>query len=146
MSHFAVSNPKSLFHYTITVELIPILNLRLVDASLYKQTLHKLVTGSYLIASTILSHVSPRDKFLQYEADEKRKLKNFPTARELREAKERAASRLKREQDEAAKVGLIVSMLLISICTFLTRSKKKRPIKDTHSRTNKVRCGKSIIT
>jgi DNA-directed RNA polymerase III subunit RPC3 len=65
--------------------------------------------------------MSPRDKFLQYEAEEKNKLKNFPTARELREAKERAAARLKREQDEAAKIGLT-----------------KRLVKETNSRSNKV--------
>lgn len=88
---------------------------------MYKQALLKLVTNSYLIASTILSHISPQDKFLQYEAEEEKKLKNFPTARELREARERAAARLKREQDEAAKVGLT-----------------KCSTKDVNSRSNKV--------
>ncbi|KAF8163124.1 hypothetical protein B0H34DRAFT_694196 [Crassisporium funariophilum] len=74
--------------------------------SLYNQTLHKLVSGSYLKPSTVLSHLSPRDKCIQYEAEEKRKITGFPTAKELREAKDIAQARLKREEEEAEQVGL----------------------------------------
>ncbi|KAJ2931355.1 hypothetical protein H1R20_g5712, partial [Candolleomyces eurysporus] len=74
--------------------------------SVYNQALRKLVSGSYLRASTPLSHVSPKDRLIQYEIEEKKKIAGFPTAKQLREAKEVAEARLKREDDEAEKVGL----------------------------------------
>ncbi|KAJ6488649.1 RNA polymerase III subunit RPC82-domain-containing protein [Mycena vitilis] len=74
--------------------------------SVYSQALHALVTASYLKPSTVLSHISPRDKRMRYEAEEKAKIVNFPTAKELREAREAADARLKREEEEAEKVGL----------------------------------------
>ncbi|KIM57099.1 hypothetical protein SCLCIDRAFT_1219780 [Scleroderma citrinum Foug A] len=76
------------------------------STSVYSQSLYKLVSEAYLKPSTVLSHQSPRDKRLKYEADEKAKLSGLPTARELREAKETADARLKREDEEAEKVGL----------------------------------------
>jgi len=78
-----------------------------VETKQYKQVLLKLVSASYLKPSTILSHLSPRDKCIQYEAEEKRKIIGFPTAKELREAKEVAQARLKREEEEAEQVGLV---------------------------------------
>ncbi|KAJ7470343.1 RNA polymerase III subunit RPC82-domain-containing protein [Mycena latifolia] len=75
-------------------------------ATVYSQALHALVTAAYLKPSTILSHVSPRDKRIRYEAEEKAKIAGFPTAKELREARESAEARLKREEEEAEKVGL----------------------------------------
>lgn len=48
---------------------------------------------------------------MEYEKDERAQLKNFPTAKELREAKEKAEARLKREHDEAMKIGLTVCSL-----------------------------------
>ncbi|KAL0947320.1 hypothetical protein HGRIS_013439 [Hohenbuehelia grisea] len=72
----------------------------------YKQALFKLVSSCYLKPSTILSHISPRDKRIQYEAEEKAKISGFPTAKELRQAKETAEARLKREEEEAEKVGM----------------------------------------
>ncbi|PIL23836.1 hypothetical protein GSI_13587 [Ganoderma sinense ZZ0214-1] len=70
------------------------------------QTLHKLIEAEYLKPSTVISHLSPRDKRIRYEAEEKRKISGFPTTKELREAKEVAESRLKREEDEAEQVGM----------------------------------------
>ncbi|KAI0747956.1 RNA polymerase III subunit RPC82-domain-containing protein [Daedaleopsis nitida] len=70
------------------------------------QTLHKLVGEGYLKPSTILSHLSPRDKRIRYEAEEKRKISGFPTAKEMREAKEVAEARMKREEEEAEQVGM----------------------------------------
>ncbi|EAU88388.2 hypothetical protein CC1G_05154 [Coprinopsis cinerea okayama7 len=72
----------------------------------HKQALYKLVSGSYLKASTPRSHVSPRDRLIQYEIEEKKKIVGFPTAKQLREAKEVAEGRLKREDDESEKIGL----------------------------------------
>ncbi|EKM55648.1 uncharacterized protein PHACADRAFT_121372 [Phanerochaete carnosa HHB-10118-sp] len=73
--------------------------------SLYSQAFHKLVEASYLKPSTVLSHQSPRDKRIQYGAEEKAKLSGFPTAKELRQAKEVAEARLRREEEEAEKIG-----------------------------------------
>ena len=67
------------------------------------QSFHKLVDASYLKPSTILSHQSPRDKRIKYEAEEKAKISGFPTAKELRQAKEVADARLRREEEEAEK-------------------------------------------
>ena len=63
--------------------------------------------GSYLKPSTILSHISPRDKRIKYEAEEKLKISGFPTAKQLREAKEIVDARLKREEEEAEKIGMV---------------------------------------
>ncbi|KAF8721906.1 hypothetical protein AX14_010116 [Amanita brunnescens Koide BX004] len=77
----------------------------LKGASVYQQALHKLVAGAYLKPSTVLSHISPRDKQIKYEAEERSKISGIPTAKELREAKELAGARLKREE-EAETVGM----------------------------------------
>ncbi|KII88926.1 hypothetical protein PLICRDRAFT_91400 [Plicaturopsis crispa FD-325 SS-3] len=74
--------------------------------SAHSQALYKMVNSFYLKPSTILSHFSPRDKRIKYEAEEKAKIAGFPTAKELRHAKETAEARLKREEEEAEKVGL----------------------------------------
>ncbi|PFH49102.1 hypothetical protein AMATHDRAFT_148437 [Amanita thiersii Skay4041] len=74
--------------------------------AVYQQALHRLVSGCYLKPSTMLSHISPRDKQIQYEAEEKAKVTGIPTAKELRQMKEAALARLKREEEEAEKVGL----------------------------------------
>jgi hypothetical protein len=77
------------------------------DSTVYAQALHKLVTSFYLKPSTALSHISPRDKRISYETEEKAKITGFPTAKELRLAREVAAGRLKREEEEAEKVGIV---------------------------------------
>ncbi|KAJ3778575.1 RNA polymerase III subunit RPC82 helix-turn-helix domain-containing protein [Lentinula raphanica] len=73
---------------------------------IYSQALHKLVSLRYLKPSTISSHISPRDKRIRYEAEEKAKISGFPTSRQLREAKETAEARLNMEEAEAEKIGL----------------------------------------
>ena len=79
----------------------------LVAIDIYSQAIHRLVLASYLKPSTIWSHVSPRDKRLQYEAEERAKIIGFPTAKELREAKQVAETRLRLEEEEAERVGLV---------------------------------------
>ncbi|KAF8630401.1 hypothetical protein AX15_002954 [Amanita polypyramis BW_CC] len=76
------------------------------NTAVYQHALHKLVAGAYLKPSTVLSHISPRDKRIKYEAEEKSRISGIPTAKELREAKELAGIRLKREEEEAEKAGL----------------------------------------
>lgn len=73
--------------------------------------------GSYLKPSTILSHISPRDKRIKYEAEEKLKIPGFPTAKQLREAKEIVDARLKREEEEAEKIGMVSDIRVIeNVC------------------------------
>lgn len=78
-----------------------------IETTKYRQTIQKLVSASYLVPSTVLFHISPRDKLLQYEQEEKNQIRNVPTAKALREAKERAEARLNRELAESLKIGLI---------------------------------------
>lgn len=92
-----------------------------LDTSVYSQALHKLVSNAYLAPSTILSHYSPHDKLFQYEMEEKSKIKNFPTAKELIHAKEIAETRLKQELEEAMKTGL-------TVCLYLRFVHKQEPI------------------
>ncbi|EPT00131.1 hypothetical protein FOMPIDRAFT_1030603 [Fomitopsis schrenkii] len=72
----------------------------------YSQALHKLVDGHYLGPSTVLSHLSPRDKRIRYEGEEKAKISGFPTAKELKHARETAEARIKREEEEAEQIGM----------------------------------------
>ncbi|KAF5391807.1 hypothetical protein D9757_001724 [Collybiopsis confluens] len=72
----------------------------------YSQALYKLVSKHYLKPSTVSSHISPRDKRIQYEAEEKAKISGFPTSKQLREARVIVEARLKREEEEAEKIGL----------------------------------------
>ena len=80
-------------------------------AALLAQTLYKLVDAGYLKPSTVMSHVSPREKRIRYEAEEKKKISGFPTAKELRETKEVAEARLRREEEEAEQIGMVVYIL-----------------------------------
>lgn len=96
----------------------------------YTQALHALVTAGYLKPSTILSHLSPRDKRIRYEGEEKAKIVGFPTAKELREAKETAEARLKREEEEAEKVGIVSVLrvcrgILCKPCSYFCEQKRK---------------------
>lgn len=75
--------------------------------------MHKLVEEAYLKPATVMSHLSPRDKRIRYEAEEKRKISGFPTAKELREAKEVAEARLKREEEEAEQVGMVSCFVFV---------------------------------
>ncbi|KAF9532367.1 hypothetical protein CPB83DRAFT_807708 [Crepidotus variabilis] len=76
------------------------------NISQHHQTFHKLVAGSYLKPATILSHLSPRDRIMKYEAEERRKITGFPTAKELRQVKEVAEARVRREDEGEEQIGL----------------------------------------
>ena len=65
--------------------------------------LYKLVSEGYLRPSTALSHISPREKLIQYEAEEVGKKSGFLTAKEVRQAKEVARVRVRREEQEEVK-------------------------------------------
>jgi DNA-directed RNA polymerase III subunit RPC3 len=81
--------------------------LSLTSPPAYEQALHKLVTAQYLKASTVLSHQSPRDKLIKYEAEERQKLAGLPTSRQLSECRDLAEARLRREEREAEKIGIV---------------------------------------
>lgn len=85
----------------------------LLGPAVYSQVLHKLVESSYLKPATILSHQSPQDKRIKYETEEKAKISGFPTAKQIREAKEVAEARLRREEEEAEKIGMVRFCFLV---------------------------------
>ncbi|KZV69059.1 hypothetical protein PENSPDRAFT_652745 [Peniophora sp. CONT] len=72
----------------------------------YAQALHKLVSAAYLKPATLLSHKSPRDKIIEYEKEEKAKLMGIPAAKELRQARELAELRFRREEEAAERIGM----------------------------------------
>ncbi|KAK2467069.1 hypothetical protein APHAL10511_001327 [Amanita phalloides] len=76
------------------------------SAAVYQQALHKLVAGSYLKPSTVLSHISTREKRIKYEVEERSRISGIPTAKQLREAKELVGIRLKREDEAAEKISM----------------------------------------
>lgn len=71
--------------------------------------LYQLVSEGYLRSSTELSHISPREKLIQYEVEEVGKKTGFLTAKELRQAKIAAWTRRRREEQEEVteKTGLV---------------------------------------
>lgn len=75
--------------------------------TVHRGVMHKLVSENYLKPSTVLSHVSPADKQIKYEGEEKAKISGFPTAKELKQAKQVAEARMRREEEEAGKAGLV---------------------------------------
>ena len=93
--------------HSACVHLCWYLLLRFAGPSIYSQALHKLVESSYLKPSTVLSHVSPRDRRIKYDAEEKAKINGFPTAKQLKEAREVVTARIKREDEEAEKIGMV---------------------------------------
>ncbi|KAK7440228.1 RNA polymerase III subunit C82 [Stygiomarasmius scandens] len=101
LDHGKLTAPQILQHLGVSPS-----NAKIKSTSVYTQALHRLVSLRYLKPSTVLSHISPKDKLIQYESEEKAKISGFPTARQLREAKEMAHARLKKEEAEAEKIGL----------------------------------------
>jgi hypothetical protein len=75
----------------------------------YKEVLYRLVSEGYFRPSSALSHISPREKLIQYEVEEVGKKTGFLTAKELRQAKEAAWARVQREEQEEVreKTGIV---------------------------------------
>ena len=112
----------------------PLILTPLTAPAKYSQALHKLVDGHYLRPSTVLSHLSPRDKRIRYEAEEKAKISGFPTAKELKQAKETAEARIKREEEEAEQIGMVCPCTLchrgVQHNTYsFTETESKRPVR-----------------
>lgn len=125
------------------MRILPLISVSVAGTAEYVQAIHKLVSASYLKPSTILSHVSPRDKRIKYEAEEKAKITGFPTTKELREAKEVAEARLRREEEQAENVGL-VSYMTLNHLKFLQLFCLARNVKQEATLiTNHSRCAQS---
>lgn len=84
----------------------------LLEYAKYTQALYTLVSSSYLKPSTVLSHQSASDKRIKYYSEEKAKVVGYPTTKQLREAKEVAEARLKREVEEVENIGLVSSFYI----------------------------------
>lgn len=111
-------------------------------ASESKEVLCKLVSEGYLRPSTALSHISPREKLIQYEGEEVGKKSGFLTAKELRQAKEAARARMRREEQEVTEKNGIVSTCgscgTTNAQSYSVFQKRSEP-KEGGRRTSKVR-------
>lgn len=108
-----------------------------------KETLYKLVSEGYLRPSTTLSHISPREKLIQYEAEEVGKKTGFLTAKELRQAKEAARARVRREEqgEVTGKNGIVSAGKFCGLAnaqSFSIFQKRSEP-KEVSRKTGKVR-------
>lgn len=70
-----------------------------------------MVASYYLKPSTVLSQVCPRDILIKYTNEEKAKIAGFPTAKELRQAREAAEARFRQEEEDAEHLGLVICFL-----------------------------------
>lgn len=77
------------------------------DSAVYLQAIHTLVTGAYLKPSTVLSHISKTDRLLRLEANLRKNHKGIPTAKDIVGWKVEADAQVKRENEEAEKVGMV---------------------------------------
>ena len=109
----------------------------------YKETLYKLVSEGYLRPSTALSHISPREKLIQYEVEEVGKKTGFLTAKELRQAKEAARARVRREEqgEVTGKNGIVSSGKFCGLTNVQSLSifQKRIQPKEISRKTSKVR-------
>ena len=114
-----------------------------------KEVLYRLVSEGYFRPSSALSHVSPREKLIQYEVEEVGKKTGFLTAKELRQAKEAAWARVQREEQEEIreKNGLVS---LWKFCRLTNTQmhpifQKRCEPKEAGRKTNKVRSNALLI-
>lgn len=77
----------------------------------YRDAFESLVNESLLCVSNTTSHLSPADRLMQHESNERRMVKGIPAAKQIREFQEKARIRLKEEDDEIMKVSVIPYLL-----------------------------------
>ena len=77
------------------------------ETSVYLQAIHALVSGAYLKPSTVLSHISKTDRLLRLEANLRKNHKGIPTTKNIVEWKVEADAKVKRENEEAEKIGMV---------------------------------------
>jgi DNA-directed RNA polymerase III subunit RPC3 len=79
------------------------------DTDAYTRVALDLLTSSHLRVSTPESHISPRDKFIRYEAEERKKHVGIVAPKDARQFRTLAEVRIRREREEAEapSVGII---------------------------------------
>ncbi|KAG9084886.1 RNA polymerase III subunit C82 [Ceratobasidium sp. UAMH 11750] len=79
------------------------------ESNTYSQVALELLTSSHLRVSTPESHVSPRDKLIRYEAEERKKHVGIVAPKDARQFRTIAEARIRREREEAEapSVGII---------------------------------------
>ncbi|KAG8738592.1 RNA polymerase III subunit C82 [Ceratobasidium sp. 414] len=79
------------------------------ESDTYSQVALELLTSSHLRVSTPESHISPRDKFIRYEAEERKKHVGIVAPKDARQFRTIAEARIRREREEAEapSVGII---------------------------------------
>ncbi|QRV90096.1 DNA-directed RNA polymerase III subunit C3 [Ceratobasidium sp. AG-Ba] len=79
------------------------------DSDMYSQVALELLTSSHLRLSTPESHISPRDKLIRYEAEERKKHVGIVAPKDARQFRTIAEARIRREREEAEapSVGII---------------------------------------
>ncbi|KAF8522102.1 hypothetical protein BU17DRAFT_45192 [Hysterangium stoloniferum] len=76
------------------------------ESSKYLQAINTLVTGAYLKPSTKLSHISKTDRLLRLEANLRKDHKGIPTAKDIVQWKIEAEAKVKREDEDAERIGM----------------------------------------
>lgn len=79
--------------------------LTIQDYKIVNTAFDELLSGSLLSVTTATSHLSPVDRLMQLESEERATIKGIPTAKQLREVHETARSRMQAEDDEINKVS-----------------------------------------
>ncbi|KAB5593960.1 DNA-directed RNA polymerase III subunit C3 [Ceratobasidium theobromae] len=79
------------------------------ESDIYPKVALQLLTSSHLRVSTTASHISPRDKFIRYETEERKKHVGIVAPKDARQFRILAEARIRREREEAEapSVGLI---------------------------------------
>lgn len=89
----------------------------IIGAKAYKTAFKTLVESKYLAACSDRSHISPRDRLIQYEAQVKRERLNeggssLLSPKDLMEIKMTAMERIQREQGETEATAMVSLALL----------------------------------
>lgn len=81
----------------------------ITESDIYPKVALQLLTSSHLRVSTTASHISPRDKFIRYETEERKKHVGIVAPKDARQFRILAEARIRREREEAEapSVGLI---------------------------------------
>jgi len=106
-----------------------------------------LVTGSYLKPSTRLSHISKTDRLLRFEAGLRKEHKGIPTAKDIVHWKIEAEAKVKREDEEAEKIGMVCYFSCLSGVSLLNIIFQKRKAKEqSNHRSKQVRAWMKGVT
>jgi hypothetical protein len=104
-----ISDGKGIIGYTLSVGIK--FETLITEMAVYLQVINTLVTGSYLKPSTKLAHISKTDRLLRFEASFRKEHKGIPTAKDIVKWKIDAEAKVKREDEEAEKIGMVHFLL-----------------------------------